>query len=167
MEILFENSYTRNKEWAKDVFRYIRFKRPIAIILFVAMAVCLAAGLFSFIVSGGFPWLNLIVSAVFLALMFFVYFRDINLTLKRDIEVYGKALDVTVTVTAENITQTLPNGSETHLNYADIKKAVATKNYIYLWSKANLIYSLKKNAFSVGDTDGFLGFLKNKGIKVK
>ena len=41
MEILFQNSYIKNREWAKDVFGYISFRRPAAIVVDVGFFLCI------------------------------------------------------------------------------------------------------------------------------
>ena len=35
MEVLFQNKHIRDKEWAKDINRYIYFKRPILIVIYI------------------------------------------------------------------------------------------------------------------------------------
>ncbi len=97
----------------------------------------------------------------------FIYIRNVNITLKRDLEMHGKPVEVTVIVTDENITSLQSTGTEIHLNYADVKKAFHTKKYIYLQTKTNLLCSFKKEGFSIGNEVGFLMFLRNKGIKIK
>lgn len=78
-----------------------------------------------------------------------------------------EALESITTVTDETLVQKASNGGELTLHYADIKKIVCTDKYIYLWSRTKVIYSLARDGFSVGSPDGFLAFLKQKGIRVK
>ena len=87
--------------------------------------------------------------------------------IKRDIEMHGKPIEVSVAVSDECIKQTQSTGSEFTLKYIDVKKVVKTKKYIYLQSKAKLLYSFKIDSFSVGSVEEFLKFLSDKGIKVK
>ncbi len=167
MEILFKNNYTRDKEWAIDIYRYIYFRRPIMIAFFVLFAFYLIWGIYDSIVGNSFNWCFVSLSLVWAALVILLYNKNVKTIIKRDIEIHGKAIEVTVTVTDESIKQTQSTGSEYQLNYNDIKMAVHTKNYIYLWSKTNLLYSFKKDSFSIGNKEDFLIFLKNKGIKVR
>ena len=97
----------------------------------------------------------------------FMYRKNVVTMIKRDQEIHGKEIEVNLTVTEELIKQSQSTGSEFQLNYRDIKRAIKTKKYIYLWSKTNMLYSLKLDSFSVGTADDFLIFLRNKGIKVK
>lgn len=87
--------------------------------------------------------------------------------LKRHKELYGEDLEVVSEITNDSIKQIYSNGAQNQIFYDTIKKVCLTKNYILLHSKANLLYTLSKNGFSVGNEVEFLKFLKNKGIKVK
>ncbi len=161
MEILFENKYVRNKEWAKEVYRYIYFGRPLVIALEVMLVVSFILGIIYT------KWH--VVFSIGLTVFFFVLMcvRNVKTLLKRDLELHGKAVEVIVTVTDQIIHQWNSTGAQYHLNYVDIKRVVRTPKYIYLWSKSNMLYTLKKDSFSVGDDVSFLIFLNNKGVKAK
>jgi len=51
MENLFENSYVKNREWAKDVFGYINFRRPLNIVIDVYFFLCIVYGIVDIIVE--------------------------------------------------------------------------------------------------------------------
>ena len=51
METLFENSYIKNREWAKDVFGYINFRRPLIIVFDVYFFLCIVLGIVDIIVE--------------------------------------------------------------------------------------------------------------------
>ncbi len=168
MDILFENKYTRDNKWAKDVYGYLNFRRPLHIAFYVFFGLFISFHLFMFFVYGNIASLiYLIIPAFWFAFVIMMYFKNIRITMQRDMEMHGKPIEISVMVTDEIITQKQSTGSELKLNFSDIKKAVVTKNYIYLWSKTNLIYSFKKDGFIVGNAADFLTFLKSKGIKVK
>ena len=167
MEILFENKYTRDKDWAKDIYSYIYFRRPIIIVLDIIYALYLLIGIYNSITSNVVDWVPILIPIIWCAFVAFIYRKNVNTVIKRDLELHGKAIEVTVTVAEDIIKQSQSTGSEFQLNYCDIKKVVETKKYIYLWSKTNMLYSFKRNSFSFGAADDFLLFLKNKGIKVK
>ena len=59
------------------------------------------------------------------------------------------------------------NGSQYQIYYDTIKRSYLTQNYILLHSKANILYTFKKEGFSIGGVESFLTFLRNKGIKIK
>ncbi len=167
MEILFENKYTRDKEWAKDVYSYIYFRRPIIIVLDIIFALYILIGIYNSITSNVIDWVHILIPIVWCLFGVLVYSRNVNTVIKRDLELHGKAIEVTVTVAEDIIKQSQSTGSEFQFNYCDIKKVVKTKKYIYLWSKTNMIYSFKSDSFSLGTVEEFLMFLKNKGLKVK
>ncbi|MBR5783221.1 MAG: hypothetical protein IKY33_03235 [Clostridia bacterium] len=167
MEILFENKYTRDKEWAKDINSYIWFRRPIIIVLDIIFALYILIGIYNSITSNVVDWFYILIPIIWCVFVAFIYRKNVNTVIKRDLELHGKAIEVTVTVAEDIIKQSQSTGSEFQLNYCDIKKVVQTKKYIYLWSKTNMLYSFKRNSFSFGAADEFLLFLKNKGIKVK
>ncbi|MBR3987922.1 MAG: YcxB family protein [Clostridia bacterium] len=108
---------------------------------------------------------SFLVPALWAGLLLYIYFKNLNVTLKRDIEINKKPIEVEVRVTNESIVQTQSTGSEFTLDFSDIKKIVKTKKFIYLWSKSNMLYSIKKEGFIVGSADDFLAFLKAKGFK--
>ncbi len=167
MEILFENKYVKNREWAKDVFGYINFRRPLIIVFDIYFFLCIILGIVDIIVDKNINVYLFILPIVWMFLQVFIYIKNVNITLKRDLEMHGKPVEITVTITDENITTVQSTGSEIHLNYADVKKAFQTKKYIYLQTKASLLCSFKKAGFSIGNEEDFLKFLRNKGIKIK
>lgn len=165
MEILFENKYTRDREWAKDILGYISFRRPLHIVLYIISAVSLVYGVCMLIFYYTLSIVSFLVPALWAGLLLYIYFKNLNVTLKRDIEINKKPIEVEVRVTNESIVQTQSTGSEFTLDFSDIKKIVKTKKFIYLWSKSNMLYSIKKEGFIVGSADDFLAFLKAKGFK--
>lgn len=166
MEILFENKHTRDREWAKDAYQYMFFRRPAAIVCFVLLGSYFLLGIWDSVVTGNVSWSLLMVPLVWAALVIFLYNRNVNLTIKRDVELHGKEIDVIVTVTEEAIRFSQSNGAEYQLNYADIKKVICTKKYIYLLSGAKILHSFKRDGFSSGSAEEFLNFLMRKGVKV-
>ena len=167
MEVLFQNKHIRDKEWAKDINRYIYFKRPILIVIYILCVLYVFSGILMLIFEQFFDFKLFIFPLLIFAFNLLVYNRNVNLLLKRDLEMCGVTIEVTATVTDEAIMHVMSSGAQYILNYADIKKVVETKKYIYLWSKTNMLYSFKKDSFSVGDEEGFKAFLRNKGFKIK
>jgi len=167
MEILFENKHVKDREWAKDIYGYINFRRPLIIVLDIYFFICLVAGIFDLIVRKNVNIYLFLLPVLWIGLQVLLYFTNVNVALKRDLEVFGKPIEITAAVTDEKITVTQSTGSEIYLNYVDIKKAFQTKKYIYLQTKTNLLFSFKKDSFSLGNAEGFLSFLKGKGIKIR
>lgn len=165
MQILFENKYTRDKELARDLYGYMYFRRPIMIVLDIMFALCLLIGIYNSIMAGVVNWVYILWPIVYYAIAVWLYSMNVRAVIKRDLESHGKPVEEIVTVSEDKIRLSQSTGAEYHLNYCDIKKVVQTKKYIYLLSKAKLIYSVKRDAFTIGDAATFLAFLKTKGLK--
>ncbi len=167
MDVLFENSHIRDKEGTKDVYGYICFRRPIIIVFYVIFALHILANIYNAIAIDIYYGYYIFFPVIWVALVVFLYNKRVNTTIKRDLELHGKAIEFTLRVTEDMIKLSQSTGSEFQINYRDIKKVVQTRKYIYLWSKTNMLYPFKKDAFTVGNADEFLLFLKNKGMKLK
>ncbi len=167
METLFANRYTRTGEWAKDIYGFIYFRRPVMIALHLMIMLYLAAGVAKLVFWNDFDVFFFGFPVFFELWTVLFYRRNSSAVLKRDLEIHGKPIEVVVEVTEEGIRQTQSTGSEFKLKYCDIKRAVQTKRYIYLRSKTNMIYSFGKDSFTVGTAEDFLQFLKSQGLKVK
>lgn len=168
MEILFENSYIRNKEWAKAVYGYITFCRPFMIacnVYFVLYIVFAVVRLIIFRDIDMYLMYSFILPIIFVFSQVCAYAQNIKITLNRDLEAHGKHIEVRTSATDECLTIVQSTGSETRLNYADVKKAIQIKKYIFLQTKTKLLYTFKKDGFSVGKEEDFLEFLRNKGVK--
>lgn len=167
MEILFENSYVRNKELAKEVYRYYYFQRKWLVVCYALMAISFLVNLFIGIFEKTTNVAVLIVVPLYLVIPIFCYFNQVNAMVKRDKEVHGKEISVETIVTEDFIQNTASTGSVNKLDYINVRNAAQTKNLILLRSKANLIYIFRKDTFTKGSKDEFIAFLKGKGIKIK
>lgn len=161
MEIIFENTFVRDREWARDTYRYVYFLRPIMLIANLIFIAYFILGLVYRL------WLVVMLTVLFGVLSCVRYVRAVKLTLKRDIELAGEPVAMTSSVTDEGIKTVISCGSEYNLQYGNIRRAVETKRYIYLWSRTHMLYSFKKDCFTVGDGDSFIAFIRNKGIRVR
>lgn len=167
MEILFKNSYTRNKELAKEIYRFYYFKRKWLIVCYIFFAVSFFANIISAVFYQSYNVGVLVFVPLFVAFQFYCYFHQVNTMIKRDNEVHGKEIEVETIVTTSFIQNTASTGSVNQIEYDKIKNAIQTKNLILLRSKANLIYIFNKDTFDVGTKEEFVSFLMSKGIKVK
>lgn len=159
---------------AKDTYRYFYFRRPFAIFLNVFFVLYFILGVLYFIldisgliVTTSMYWLWIAISLIWYVLLLFRYNINVKTVILRDLEIHGKPIEVTASVTDEVIRYKQSTGSELQLNYIDIKKVIQTKQYIYLRSKTNLLYPFKKDSFSIGNEKEFITFLRNKGMKLK
>ena len=167
MEILFENSYVRNKELAKEIYRYYYFQRKWLVVCYALLLLSFLSNIFISIFEKTYNWGVLVYVPLFLLFQLYCYFRQVNTMVKRDSEVHGKEISVETIVTDEYIQNTASTGAVNKLEYDMIRNSVQTKNLILLRSKANLIYIFRKDTFTKGDKESFIRFLNNKGVKIK
>ena len=169
-EIRFVNSFTRDKNTAKEIYGWWFYKRPLFVAFYVIMAFYLLSFVLGMIISPEGAIRDLPVAAFILFGIFlfsFSYFSQVRAMIRRDAEMSGgKELVSTVTITDSEAAVTSFD-SRTAIAFENLKYAFATKNYIVLVTKARLMIILKKDSFTVGDLDGFVAFLQAKGIKVK
>ena len=167
MEVLFENSYTRDEKLIKEIYRYEYFRRKLLIIFDVVVMLCLLSNILILVVEKECYWGVFILAPLFFLYQFFCYWRQVRMILKRDQEVHGNEISVETIVTNEYIQNTASTGAVNQLAYENIRNVVQTKNLILLRSEANLVYIFRKDAFTKGNAEDFIKFLKDKGIKVK
>ncbi len=167
MEILFVNSYVRNKELAKEIYRYYHFQRKLLVVCHILILLSLIANLLGSIFDEKHNLEIIIFVLFYFFLRVFSYYNQVNAMVKRDNEMYGKEITVETIVTEEFIQNTASSGSVNKIEYGKIRSAVQTKNLILLRSKANLIYIFRKDTFTKGTAEMFIAFLMTKGIKVK
>ena len=167
MEILFENSYVRNKELAKEIYRYYYFQRKWLVVCYVLISFSFFANILIAIFEKTFNWSVLVFVPLLFLFQLYCYFSQVNTMVNRDSEVHGKEISVETIVTNEYIQNTASTGAVNKLEYDKIRNSVQTKNLILLRSKANLIYIFRKDTFTKGDKESFIRFLNNKGVKIK
>lgn len=169
-DIRFENSFTRDKNTAKEIYGWWYYKRPLFVAFYIIMALYLVSFILGFTFApgemlGDLPVFAFIIFAIFLFNL--SYFSQVRAMVKRDAEMSGgRELLSTVTVSDSEAVVTSFD-SRTAIAFENLKYAFATKNYIILVTKARLMVILKKDSFTKGDTDSFISFLQGKGIKVK
>ena len=167
MEILFENSYVRNKELAKEIYRYYYFQRKWLIVCYALLILSFLGNILISIFEKTYNWGVFIFVPLFFVFQFYCYFRQVNTMVKRDNEVHGREISVETIVTSEYVQNTASTGAVNKLEYDKIRNAVQTQNLILLRSKANLIYIFRKDTFTKGDKEDFICFLYANGVKIK
>ncbi len=167
MEILFKNTFTKTEEWIKECNKYSLFHRPtfVAIHLLSILTLCYAIYKLLFLHTVDIPLL--FIPVWWFIVFILLYYKTNSVAIKRNAELQGENTEVISEVTQDSIKQSHSNGSQYVIYYDTIKRGYLTKNYILLHSKANILYTFKKDGFSVGDEEGFLTFLRNQGIVIK
>ena len=167
MEILFKNSYIRNKELAKEIYRFYYFQRKWLVVCYVLIILSFLANILIAIFEETVNWGVLVFIPLYFLFQVYCYFLQVNTMVKRDSEFHGKEISVETIVTNEYIQNTASTGAVNKLEYDKIKNVAQTKNLILLRSKANLIYIFRKDTFAKGNKEDFADFLRSKGIKIK
>ena len=167
MEILFKNSFVKTEEWIKECNKFSFFRRPIFIVLHLLSVLTLCFGIYKLLFLRIIDILFLFIPILWFFVIFVLYLKTNKITLKRNREIYGNNCEVVSDVTQAGIKQIHSNGTQYQIYYDTIKRCYLTKNYIFLHSKANILYTFRKNGFSVGNEEDFLRFLRSKGIKIK
>lgn len=166
MDVLFENSYIRNKEMIQETCRYIYFKNP-GFIVFDIMF-----GLY-FIMNMGLLVLNqqtegfysIIFIIFFLAFQLILYYISVKIMVKQDQEITnGNDLHINAVVTNEFIKFTTSTGSVNEIPFSKIKKVMKTKNFILLRTKAMMVFGFRNDSFTKGSAEELLSFLRSKGL---
>ena len=167
MEILFKNTFVKTEEWIKEVNKYTFFKRPVSVALHLLSILALCWGVYKLLFLHNIDILFLFIPIWWFFLVLMLYFKTNKITIKRNKEIYGDNAEVVSEITKDSIKQVHSNGTQYQIYYDTIKKGYITKNYILLHSKANMLYTFRKNGFSIGNEEEFLKFLGNKGLKIK
>ena len=170
MENRFENKYVRNESTAKEIYKYWFFKRPLSIAIYVILGYYSLSCILGLAVDfqaakDTLPILAMI--AFYVAVMIISYRAQVKMMINRDREMaHGEELVYEIGVNDTEITLCAREGRSSIL-IGNLKYAFVTKNYIAVITKAKLMIILKKDSFTVGDCDGFITFLCEKGIKIR
>lgn len=168
-DVLFENSYVRDRTLAQEIYWYLYFKRPFYVAIDIIFTMCLVSNLITLI------FYNVSLSAVvfvlvplFYGVQFISYRRAVGIMLKRDNEIHrDMPITVQTVVTDKFIRNTASTGSVYEIEFSKIVRGYQTKNLILLRSKANLIYIFRMDTFTRGTVGEFISFLYQKGIQIK
>ena len=82
----------------------------------------------------------------------------------------GGEVTVRTEVTDTYMQQIIDNstsGAVNKMELSSIKKVVQTKNLILVFTKARLVWILRKDTFGDRSKEEFLAFLRGKGLKIK
>ena len=167
MEILFKNTFTKTEEWIKECNKYSFFRRPMFVIIHLLSILTLCYAIYKLLFLHTVDIPLLFIPVWWFIVFILLYYKTNSVAIKRNAELQGENTEVVSEVTQDSIKQSHSNGSQFVIYYDTIKRGYLTKNYILLHSKANILYTFKKDGFSIGDEEGFLTFLRNQGIVIK
>lgn len=177
METTFENKFISTPEVAKQLYRYWYFGRPLFIVAHAVMLLNLLSGIVGIIlhiINPDIPFINTpdriipVCSFILIieGLWMFSYFAQIKNYEKRSLELGRTEVECTVNIDNTGIRSQESLGSSSSVSFDKVQSAFTTKDYIYIVTRAKLIFMLKKDSFTLGDTSGLLNFLRMKGVKV-
>lgn len=168
MGTLFENRTIMNENLTKEMYRYYHFKLPIYIVIDVFMGLSFLANLAALLLEGKCNYSVFFLVPAFVLFQSYLYDKNVKTQLRRDNELYcGMPIEVQMIVTGEYVKAVKANGTSNEVSFSNIKRAVQTKNLIFLESEAKLIYVFRKDSFVKGTAEEMISFLKGKGIKVR
>ncbi len=167
MNILFENQYLRDESLVKELYQYLYFKRGIAKVCFGLMGITVVVNIVNGVSLNQFDIVALFFPLLFVSLIFYRYFRDVKLSLRRDAECCTDGLWCSVVVAEDGIIRSFSTGDQVRLSFENFKYVTETKNLILLFSKTRLITILRKDSFLKGNSYSFISFLSAKGVKIK
>ncbi|MBQ6570711.1 MAG: YcxB family protein [Clostridia bacterium] len=165
MDLRFKNEYTRDLDMIKEMLTWSNFKRPVRIVVIILLAYTSILSLVGFILNpSDFVYLIFFGSVILLVLLFFFsYKKMVKITAARDKEVNGgKEIEITVSLYDDKMELEGSSGGSNELAYSSLKKVYTTKNLIIAFSKTNIMYTLKKDGFTVGTADECIAFLNGK-----
>lgn len=165
MEVLFKNTFTRNKELAKQLYTYLHFRRPFMIFFFAVEFAFLALIACLDIMSSQFHLAAYLVVVLFTGLTVYQYFTNVKRMLSRDAELGMEDIQVSSTVTEDTLQYESLGNVSPAVELTNIKKWITTKDFIFLFSKTKLLYIFSKDGFTEGSEEEFYRFLTRKGIK--
>ena len=170
-EPIFRNIYKRDIETIKEFSRYASFSpkfNKFGIIYFLVFLPILCALVFKNMGAILGLLVGILIGLVAIVTISVInYFRIIKHYVASDNEDYnGQDIIVYSTVYDNRIeSEILGNYYTTY--FKDIKHAEESTNYIYLVTNSKRKLALKKDSFTFGSYDQFVGFLANKGINIK
>ena len=169
MDILFHNRYTRDKSVFKEFYMYAFFQRKLIICAHIILAIELIWSIvliFRLHSLNKFSIIGIACVVVLVAYRIISYLSHVNVTSKRDLEMFGQPPEVEFKASEVSMCVSAMDEKPIEVKFDNIKKACCTKNLILLFTKAHFVHILKKDAFVVGDKEGFLELLKQNGIKI-
>jgi hypothetical protein len=96
------------------------------------------------------------------------YFRVVNFTVNKDLELNnGGQAYISLDVREDIFTFSSTSGSRSDVSYMELRAVKQTKNLILLSTDTNICYVFPKDAFTKGSATGFKEFLKSKGFNIK
>lgn len=164
MDSIFENQYIRDRAVIKELYAHWFFKRPLMIVLHAILVFFFALSLVDYLWTATASAVLILVPFVFL-MQFIGYYNSINVSVKRDEELYnGMLVQAHYTVTEDTVIARNAGKEPIELSLSKFKHVMVTKNLIVMMTEAKMVYTFRKDSFTKGSSEKFIGFLKQKGL---
>ena len=162
-EPLFKNRFVRDEKTLKEVYKNHHLKSKRFKIIYT---ICILIQLFSTLFNFGFFLTILFYNVIVAILLFFSYHQNVKIAIKRDKEITnGKELLIE-TVAFDDRIEADVFGIHHTLDFDTVDCVNITENYVIINTKARFLYILKKDSFTLGNSEGFVEFLKSKGLRI-
>lgn len=166
MENLFENHYERTPAVMKELYRYICFRRPVTLTIYIVFGVIAVASIIKSLISGEFQLAGCVGLVVWTLMNFVMYRNSVSNAIMRDKAKFGpEPLKVCTVVTEEGVQCTYGEKTVDPIALTEIKKVWQTKSLIMLYTNTRLVMIFHKDNFTVGTREEFLEYLREQGIK--
>ena len=167
-EVLFESTHIRDKAFWKEFYTYAFLKRPIFILIYIAVGISLVANLLSFFTDGEPRPFGLVSPIVYALFVWWVVARSIKMSIKRENENGGgNPIVYTTEITNDSVRLQTTLGTNYEVSLSNVKRVVQTKHYLMLKTPTAQFYPIKKDGFSKGTYEELCAHLRAKGFKVK
>lgn len=168
-EPLFKNSFMRDEKALKALYKNHYFKSKLMKVLGAIYLVLLVNSLISLVLYWYSEFFGFLVlyGMIFGIIMLIKYKQEIKLNLQRDKELAGEREPIITQTVFEDRIEHEFCGITQSLDYSNVAYVADLKEYINIITKAKYVYIFKKDSFTLGNAEGFIDFLKSKGIKVQ
>lgn len=168
MEAKFRCDSAYTKELVQEFYEYCCFRRPRYIVYHIIFALALAVWLFARLSGGSISYFIPIAVLVYYGMMLCYYYASVSLFMKRSRELTRSGvMQMKMAAYPDRMEFFNGSGEPVELPYDEVKSVFCTQNLIAVRSKASLVYMLQKSGFTLGTADGFLDFLREKGLYKK
>lgn len=165
--MLFENEYLPDRAWAEETYGYLYFRTPLRAFFLALMGCILFLGVCAFFYDTS-AFVYVLIAAAFFCINLLHYRRSVKLHMSRMMEMYG-SIPVTKLSVDESgtVRHKASTGAEASFPISAIKRVYVSRHYIFLRSGTNLVFSFRRDGFTVGKEQDFLAFLRTHGVRAK
>ena len=169
-ESYFEVEFAQTLEQIKELYRFHFFRKPSSLALNIATCCIFFLYIFRmiFLSVDLFDVVILVILLLLIPLYLLVYRLTVKHMVKRQHELCGEQdVQARFGFYNDSFVMNESTGAQFNIDYSSIKCCYQTKNLFLLYSKANMIYSIPKDAFTKGNPAYFIPFITSRGVKVK